>query len=106
MGVSLLLQRRLVMGKRLLFFFFFLTSLTSAMAAPLALQDVPEPLHPWVKWVLQDHKERDCPFLYNNNDQGQCLWPSRLDLKLDAHGGSFTQQWLVVVEDWIALPGN
>ena len=94
------------MGKQLLCFFSFLMSLTSANAAPLAPQDVPELLRPWMKWVLQDHKERDCPFFYNNHDQGQCLWPSRLDLNLDAHGGAFTQQWLVVAEDWIAIPGD
>jgi hypothetical protein len=95
-----------MMGNRVLIVFFLLTSFASAVAAPLAPQDVPEPLRPWVKWVLQDHKERDCPFFYTNNDQGHCLWPSRLELKLDAHGGSFAQQWLVVAEDWIVLPGD
>ena len=94
------------MGKRFLLFFFFLTSFSSAAAAPLAPQDVPEPLRPWVKWVLQDHKEYECPFFYNNNDQKQCLWPSRLELKLDVRGGSFSQQWLVVAEEWIAVPGD
>lgn len=94
------------MGKWGLFFFFFLMRLTSADAVPLAPQDIPEPLRPWVKWVLQDHKEYDCPFIYNNNDQKQCLWPSRLELKLDARGGSFSQQWLVAAEEWIAVPGD
>lgn len=77
-----------------------------SFAAPLAPQDVPEPLRPWVKWVLQDHKVQDCPFLYTDNGQPRCLWPSRLDLTLHARGGEFSQQWLVFAEEWLTLPGE
>lgn len=84
----------------------FLGNLISVVAAPLQPQDVPEPLRPWIKWSLYDHKEQDCPFLYNNNEQSHCLWPSHLELKLTARGGDFSQQWLVLAEGWISLPGN
>ncbi|NOT57027.1 MAG: hypothetical protein HOP18_20700 [Deltaproteobacteria bacterium] len=87
-------------------FLFVLMNVASASAAPLTPEDVPDPLRPWVKWVLQDHKDYECPFLYNDNEQKQCSWPSRLELKLDARGGSFSQQWLVVGEEWIAVPGD
>lgn len=85
---------------------FFLGSVPASLAAPLPPQDVPEPLRPWVKWVLQDHKLYECPFLYTDNMQPHCLWPSRLDIKLTARGGEFSQQWLVFAEEWITLPGE
>jgi hypothetical protein len=38
--------------------------------------------------------------------QAACAWPARLELKLDARGGTFSQQWLVFAEEWIGLPGE
>jgi hypothetical protein len=40
----------------------------SAQAKPLTPEQVPEPLKPWINWVLQDNPERACPFLYNSYD--------------------------------------
>ena len=94
------------MIKVLLLLSFMLHLGLSAQAAPLPQQDVPEPLRPWVKWVLQDQKMFDCPFVYTDNMQRPCLWPSRLELKLNARGGEFSQQWLVFAEEWIELPGD
>jgi len=94
------------MKRIVLFLSFVLGNLASVMAAPLLPQDVPEPLRPWVKWALYGYKEQNCPFLYNNNGQSYCLWPSPLGLKLTARGGDFSQPWLVLAEGWIPLPGD
>lgn len=75
-------------------------------AAPLSPQDVPEPLRPWVKWVLLGHEQQRCPFLYNNGDQHWCSWPSRLELQLTDQRGAFTQHWLVLIDGWVPLPGD
>ena len=79
---------------------------TQASAGPLAVKDVPEPLKPWVQWVLHGQEEKQCPFLYNNADQYRCTWPSGLDLVLKDTGSSFSQQWRVMVEGWVSLPGR
>ncbi|MFH2202679.1 MAG: hypothetical protein ABIJ96_06170 [Elusimicrobiota bacterium] len=77
-----------------------------AAAAPLAVKDVPEPLKPWVEWVLYGHENAKCPFLQGSAQQRQCLWPSQLQLSLHAKGGTFKQVWQVYKEDWISLPGD
>jgi hypothetical protein len=66
---------------------------------------VPEPLRPWVDWVLHDAPQAECPFLYNA-PQRHCAWPARLELKLNDSGGEFTQQWQLYSESWVQLPGD
>src|SRR5512137_506240 len=75
-----------------------------AHASP-ALPDVPEPLRPWIDWVLHGHEDARCPFL-GAPDGRECAWPSRLTLVLDEHGGRFTQQWLVYRSGKVPLPGD
>ena len=67
---------------------------------------VPEPLQPWVDWVLHGHEDARCPLLTGAADQRQCVWPSRLTLELDDRGGRFTQQWFVHRDGWVPLPGD
>ena len=76
-----------------------------AQAAPLARSEVPEPLRPWIDWVLRGHETDRCPFLDAPSTR-ECAWPSRLVLSLDEHGGKFTQQWLVHHESDVPLPGD
>ncbi|MFQ5858483.1 MAG: YkgJ family cysteine cluster protein [Anaerolineae bacterium] len=78
---------------------------SSAIAKPLAVEDVPEPLKPWVQWVLRGHEHERCPFLQNNEGTHRCRWPSRLYLTLKDTGGSFSQRWLMLQEGWVPLPG-
>ncbi|MCB1638543.1 MAG: hypothetical protein KDI15_06830, partial [Thiothrix sp.] len=85
----------------LLFFLFPL----HLWAAPLAQDQVPGPLKPWVGWVLQDETGLDCPWQYNA-DVRQCSWPSTLELHLNARGGTFRQQWQVFGEGLVQLPGD
>jgi hypothetical protein len=77
---------------------------TSSSAAPLARGDVPEPLRPWVDWVLRGHEGESCPFLHAQGDR-QCVWPGRLELALDARGGRFVQELFVAAESEVLLPG-
>ncbi len=80
---------------------------TSMLAAqPLTPAQVPKPLAPWVDWVLQDHKERACPWLYNSAGEHRCAWPTRLELDLNTTQGRFAQSWLVYAESWVRLPGD
>ena len=75
-------------------------------AAPLKPADVPEPLKPWIDWVVDDDKERLCPFLYNSFATKRCIWPGALRLDLRATTGSFSGSWRVFSDSWIVLPGN
>ena len=69
------------------------------------MEQVPEPLKPWVSWVLHDEKARDCPYQYNSQ-QRACSWPSQLSLQLSDSGGTFSQQWQVFDDVLIRLPGD
>jgi hypothetical protein len=77
----------------------------STYAAPLAPDQVPEPLKPWVGWVLDGHEDRDCPYLYNAEER-QCAWPGSLELQLIDNGGTFTQHWDVYGKTLLRLPGD
>ncbi len=74
-------------------------------AEPLAREDVPEPLRPWIDWVLRGHESETCPFL-PDADEHVCVWPGRLALRLDATGGSFEQDVFVAADSSFALPGG
>ncbi|UOG91014.1 MAG: hypothetical protein L3K52_12485 [Candidatus Thiothrix sulfatifontis] len=88
---------------RLLSLWLFL--LTTAHANPLAPEQVPDPLKPWIGWVLDGYKDLQCPYLFNAEER-QCAWPGRLDLQLTTTGGTFTQHWEVYGETQVRLPGD
>lgn len=67
--------------------------------------DVPEPLRPWVSWVLQGHEAQRCPFLHGRGER-RCAWPARLELDLAASGGSFVQDWELQQAGAALLPGG
>lgn len=68
---------------------------------------IPEPLKPWVDWVLHDHEEQmKCIPHYNNPNKLQCNWPTELVLDLNDRGGQFSQSWHILHESWVTLPGN
>ena len=92
------------MLKRILLSLSLLLPLVS-QADPLSQDKVPEPLKPWVEWVLQDTQQLDCPYQYNQA-QRRCSWPSQLQLLLSDNGGTFSQQWQVYEEMLIRLPGD
>jgi hypothetical protein len=69
-------------------------------------KDVPEPLKPWTGWALRDRAEALCPTLLGDVSVPRCAWPSRLTLRLDEKGGTFTQRVRVDAERLVPLPGD
>ena len=69
--------------------------------------NIPEPLQPWVDWVLHDQEDQlQCIPHYNNPEQLQCHWPTELIVNLNGNGGEFSQFWQIQHESWVTLPGN
>jgi len=90
-----------------------------AYAAPLEPARVPEPLKPWVGWVLHGHENAACPVAPGEGTDGDgaeegqapapaegCFWPSRLDLAITAKSGRFEQSWHAFRAGWVPLPGD
>jgi len=75
---------------------------------PRVAPSVPEALRSWIPWVLQGDEGRAarCPGRVGKKDELSCLWPSRLQLKLDPRGGSFSQEWQVYDAGLVTLPGD
>lgn len=67
---------------------------------------IPEPLKPWVGWVLHDKEANLCPPNHSSDEDGVCTWPARLGLNLRDKGGTFTQSFRVYRRDWVPLPGS
>jgi len=79
---------------------------SATQAKPLTPEQVPEPLKPWIAWVLQDSPEPTCPFLYNSYEEKRCSWPTQTQLDLTNEKGSFSTSWTVYRDSWISLPGD
>jgi len=79
---------------------------TATNAAPLTPAEVPEPLKPWVPWVLQGVPGAACPYVHASTQEKRCSWPSRLELALEDTRGEFVQEWLVHETAWVPLPGD
>jgi hypothetical protein len=72
----------------------------------LTPQNVPEPLKPWINWVLEDESQYQCPFFYQDFQDKHCSWPGTLSLALQTGGGRFDMAWTVYRQDWVFLPGD
>ncbi|NOZ95723.1 MAG: hypothetical protein GXP47_13445 [Acidobacteria bacterium] len=64
---------------------------------------VPQPLRPWVEWVLDGHPDVGCPLV---DGKRQCLWPGRMTLEVDERGGSFTLWVYADATADLTLPGG
>lgn len=81
----------------------WLTLSAGAAAGPLALQDVPAPLQPWVAWALHGETGLGCPTLFDRAER-RCAWPGALDLAVEADGGRFGQRWEVYARTPVRVP--
>ncbi len=90
---------RLVQGLILL-----LLTMTGVQAAPPTA--IPEPLRPWVDWVLHGQEEMRCPLLYSDSVGRRCAWPSALRVAINDQGGRFEQTWHGDAATWLPLPGD
>lgn len=83
-----------------------LCALGMAWGAPTAAlepAEVPEPLRPWVPWVLEQRGDSVCPSV---GAERVCVWPGRLMLELDERGGRFRLGVQVDRRARLALPGG
>lgn len=78
----------------------------SSSAQALSREHVPEPLRPWVDWVLHKRESDACPFFLGNLVRRSCSWPSRLELTVAENGGHFSQDWTTLSTVWVPLPGD
>ena len=91
--------------RRLVLLLFCLFLSPHLKAESLSPEQVPEPLKPWIGWVMQGQGEKLCPNL-NGGEERLCAWASRLDLNLDEKQGSFSQAWELYTDGWVPLPGE
>ncbi|MBF0165598.1 MAG: hypothetical protein HQM01_14040, partial [Magnetococcales bacterium] len=76
-----------------------------AQAAPPPTA-IPDPLKPWIDWVLHDHEDRLCPMAHDDNAARPCQWPARLHLRMEETSGQFTLKTRTIVAGWHPLPGH
>ncbi len=74
-----------------------------ASAQPLAPDEVPEPLRPWVPWVLDGEATYGCTLL---GEEPLCTWPGALRLDVGAAGGRFALEVVADREVRVRLPGS
>jgi len=75
-------------------------------ATPIAEEQIPDTLKPWMNWVLYNQDQVNCPTAYNNQQRRFCAWPSRLHLNLNDTEGEFLQVWQIHNKAWVRLPGD
>jgi hypothetical protein len=95
----------LVAFRRLAFVCLLALVARPAAAEPLAPEDVPEPLAPWVEWVLRGHESARCPRM-DGSAEPQCVFHTRLALSLGASGGTFALDGALAVRAALVLPGG
>ena len=77
--------------------------LPSATAQPIAKDDLPPSLRPWVPWVLDQVPTLGCATVQG---QAVCLWPGRLELDLNGAGGLFELDLAADRAADVRLPGT
>lgn len=77
------------------------------LAAPLPPTAIPEPLKPWVPWVLHGHEQLACPRPQDGQGDSACVWPARLALDVRGNEARFTLEVQVLAAPaWVLLPGE
>lgn len=76
-----------------------------AQAERLLRENVPEPLKPWVDWVLFESDEIFCPF-DPHKDSNYCTELGILNIAIDHNGGTFDFVSRSHVDSWVILPGS
>ena len=95
------------MAKSLRYVFLLLLLCPIAIAAnQFTVEEIPTPLKSWVNWVLHEHRDRNCPFIYNDFETKHCSWPGQLNLYLKQDGGLFSVNWRIYATSRVELPGG
>lgn len=82
-----------------------------ASAVQAAEPAIPQPLAPWVPWVLDESATHACALRPSATAATAatarlCAWPGLLSLELDYAGGTFLQRWWLQAPGWVVLPGS
>ncbi len=77
-----------------------------AHGEPLARSEVPEPLAPWVDWVLHGADDASCALVQGQGDTRLCSFPGRVELDLGAVSGRFRAELRLGRSGWARLPGD
>jgi hypothetical protein len=71
---------------------------------------IPSSLTDWQDWVRYQQEFRNCPNLNGQNVANQqnylCAWPAKLKLNVQQTKVTFSQNWQVIEESKIPLPGD
>lgn len=92
--------------KKYVFYFCLLTYGVFVHAKPIAQDQIPQLLHTWEDWVLYDVPQSQCPFLYQQQEDRYCAWPTHLLIDVQSDKMYFKQSWQVFSSSIIALPGD
>lgn len=68
--------------------------------------DVPTPLKSWEGWALYGLEDAGCPSPYNDPEARLCMWPSSLELTVEADAGVWSLDVQVFRQTWLPLPGD
>lgn len=96
------------MKRALLVLALLLTAAAARAQAPdgLAPADVPEPLRPWIDWVMQAEPSRACPLLAGYSRRS-CVYAGPLTLDVGPDAARFLQGFEIFGDGaWVALPGD
>jgi hypothetical protein len=74
-----------------------------AGAEKLAERAIPEPLRPWVPWVMSEVGSEACTQV---GEHHRCAWPSALRLELTDRGGKFELDYYAERKDRYRIPGG
>ena len=80
----------------------------TAVAATLSAAEpaVPPVLQPWKDWVLEDVPAAHSPARFDNASQRLPVWPTALEMNVQAEAGTFSLEVTAFDEAWVALPGG
>jgi hypothetical protein len=75
-----------------------------ASAQPIAMEEIPETLRPWVPWALHDELTYGCSL--GPNGAARCDWPSSLRLEVDDTEARFVLDVTVDRRFDVPIPGS
>ena len=76
---------------------------SAAQAQPIANDDIPPALRPWVRWVVENDDSYGCT---PNGDGVICTWPGSVRLDVRGGTGAFTQDLTADRRILVRVPGD
>ncbi len=67
---------------------------------------IPEALEAWKDWATWNDISASVPSVYNDRSQKASVWPSALNLDVNATAGLFSLDLTVYRDTWVDLPGD